>query len=362
MAAIGKLGRSVLGPFQDILALNTGVSTFAMAGLNSGYAARFMARDTRDVYTVYCNFSAVTAAGVISVRIETIDAATGKPSGTLYDANAVKALTPVAGYNTVTFTTPPSTGLVAGTEYAIVLITTTGGTTMTLRSHVASASVMSLPSAVLTSSDAGATWAETANARASGFSLGFSDSVEENPWFFGLSGTAIQVYGTRAAGFRLELDGSVSLAGIVVVLPSTTGSPSNLRCKILDSGGSAVTNTTVVADKDSLSALSSVRSVLLLFPSTVTLAAGTYSVIIDQTDHTTTSSNRYNIQVMTFRAAALVPSGFYLRGTTNVDAGTISWDLDDATSEIGVMLMAHNIPAASGGVPSFGPGRFFRGA
>ena len=112
------------------------ISNYAMAALNAGFCARFPALNTKDIKSIRLYWGTVTAAGVVEARIETIDTATGKPTGSLYDAAATKSFTPTAGAQTVTFDTLPTTGLTEGTYYALVLLTTTGGTAMTLRSHV----------------------------------------------------------------------------------------------------------------------------------------------------------------------------------------------------------------------------------
>lgn len=97
----------------------SGVVSYAMPTLNNGFSGRFMAYDTRDIKSVYVNFSSVSAPGTVELRIETIDNTTGKPSGTLYDANATKSFTPAAGWNTVTFDTLPTTGLVGTYNFEI---------------------------------------------------------------------------------------------------------------------------------------------------------------------------------------------------------------------------------------------------
>src|SRR3990167_9909155 len=130
---------SILGPagaplFQNIRAV-AGLNTYAMAGLNVGFCARFPALNTLDITAIKIYWNQVTTPGTIEARIETMDAATWKPTGSLYDAAATKSFTPAAGAQTVTFDTPPSTGLTDGTYYGVVLLTTVAGTTQTLRSH-----------------------------------------------------------------------------------------------------------------------------------------------------------------------------------------------------------------------------------
>src|SRR3990167_9425509 len=128
---------SILGPagaplFQNIRAV-AGLNTYAMAGLNVGFCARFPALNTLDITAIKIYWNAVTTPGTVEARIETMDAATGKPTGSLYDAAATKSFTPAVGLQTVTFDTPPSTGLTEGNMYGVVLLTTVAGTTQTDR-------------------------------------------------------------------------------------------------------------------------------------------------------------------------------------------------------------------------------------
>ena len=131
---------SRLGP--DVLSF-IAANAYAMTALDAGLCDRFMARTTNDVKSVRMRWGTVTTPGVIELRIETIDAATGKPTGTLYDAAATKSFTPVAGIQTVSFDTLPTVGLTVGTEYAVVLITTTAGTTQSLNAYNSSGVALS---------------------------------------------------------------------------------------------------------------------------------------------------------------------------------------------------------------------------
>src|SRR5262249_33821229 len=157
MAASGRFNRFTWG-FDEILrewgvSIAPGATTFAMANLNTGYCARFMANDARDVASVWINWSTVSSPGTVQVRIETIDATTGKPSASLYDATATVNITPSAGWQQATFASLPTTGLTAGTEYALVLLTTVAGTTQTLRAYLTASGSGSFPAAALTAAD-----------------------------------------------------------------------------------------------------------------------------------------------------------------------------------------------------------------
>jgi len=162
MPAVGQLFGTQYG-FDDYARSVhvSGPTNVAMQTINNGVAFRFMAPDTRDVKSVYIQWASIASAGTVTVSIQTINAATGKPSGSLYDANATKTFTPVAGWQNVQFASLPTTGLTAGAEYAIVVVTASTGTTHSLRAYVTGS--YSNPAITLQTTD-GSTFTETANA------------------------------------------------------------------------------------------------------------------------------------------------------------------------------------------------------
>ena len=256
MAAIGAQYWDRIGA-GELLAgsISSGaVTTYAMASLNAGWCARFIARNTNDVYTVYLNWSSVSSPGVVTLRIETIDTASGRPTGTLSDANATLAQAPTSGWQAFTFSTPPSTGLVPGNEYGIMAYTTTGGTTQTLRSHVASTLQGSgYPTNVQTAANA----TTTDGTSRTGFSevvisvpictVVFSDGIELPlefcPW---PTQTAYSIYSTLAAGSKLtvpagEIWNVRAIKGYIIKNGSPVG---DLRARILNSSDALVTGAT----------------------------------------------------------------------------------------------------------------------
>lgn len=347
--SLDVLSNSILGS-ADILGLVTsgGATGTALAALNAGYATRFRALDTKDVKSVKLHFATVSAAGTIQVRIETVDA-TRKPSGTLYDANASKSFTPVAGWNTVTFDSLPTTGLTAETEYALVLLTTTGGTTMTISGNFNGQFLPSYPAVVLTAAD-GTTrsnFAEVASTLPLCTYVMEDDSEESFGSLPFPTQATFAVYGTRAAGVKVTLAGSIKISGYDLIRVNRNGTPSgNFRIRVFDSSNNVVSGTTVTVTKESL-ANSGQRSYKLLLPAPVTLAAGTYRIVVDQTDHASTSGNNFTLTGGTSHSAAVVPSGWIMTTTTDIDAGTISWT-DTATSILGINFRLADVPAASG--------------
>src|ERR1044071_4840519 len=65
----------------------------------------------------FCLTSATSASW--TCRIETVDATTGKPSGSLYHANFTASFTAAAGWNTISYT---AAAVTAGDLFAVVLV------------------------------------------------------------------------------------------------------------------------------------------------------------------------------------------------------------------------------------------------
>lgn len=332
MPVPGRFHRSMVGGDEYVRALasNNAAATTAMAALNTGVCFRFTAPDSRDVKSVWINWSAVATPGAFSVRIETIDATTGKPTGTLVHANATAtAQTPTAGWQQVTLgATPWASHMAAGTEYAVVILTTTGGTTQTLRSHDPTGTLGGYPTVVLTAAD-GTTrsnFAEVASAVPI-CSLVFSDDLEESLAFCPYATLSTSnVFTTNAAGMKFTVPAGMTwqVAGVEISNLTRTGTPAgDLRIRVFNSADAAVSNTTLTLDKDSMTGGSAKRC-RVHFPAVVTLAAGTYRVVMDSAS-SANSSNCWAIKAGQARTSATAPSGFCLTATADVTAGTISW-------------------------------------
>lgn len=357
MPATGRFYGSMIGADCGIahtLIANAGPNTFAMAALNTGCHFRFTAPDTRDILTVYVNWATVTAAGVVELRIETIDATTGKPSGSLYDANATKSQAPVAGWQAFTFASPPTTGLTAGTEFAIVLLTTTGGTTHTLNRSIDAVLNSAYPTIAQTAAD-GTTRSNFADVSGSVpiCTVIYDDSVEEVPGFTQFAGvTSYNVFGTAASGLKFVVPSGQTWTVRAVKAPTMNrvGTPAgNLRCRILNSSDAQVSGATSTADKDSMTGSNSKRS-QFVFQGIVTLAAGTYRVVFDSAS-SADSSNCWRIRSLNARASGLVPASLIQTSTADITAGTISWT-DTATEQSQVQLVLDDITVAAADYPS----------
>ncbi|MEK7679311.1 MAG: hypothetical protein AAB356_03875 [Deltaproteobacteria bacterium] len=342
---------SRLGPLREaaFVATNSGVVAYAMTALNTGWCARFTALSTKDVKSVRLNWITTTAPGVVALRIETIDATTGKPTGTLYDANATYSIIPAAGVQTYTFAILPATGMVAGAEYAIVLLTTTAGTTHSLGSGANPASQAHYSTIVLTEADGTirSNFAEVANYSPCA-SLVWEDDSEDAlgmlPYY---SFSNNYTYGNVAAASKIVTPKDVNIAAIVFDYIGRAGTPAgDLRVRIFDSADNTVTGSTVTVDKESLLNAGG-RQLYLQLPYIINLTAGTYRIVLDSAG-SANSVDCFNLRGCKFLAAAAVPSNYKLSITSNLSATPIVWT--DSTTDIApIALVLDSFPSAAGG-------------
>lgn len=336
MAAPGVLGGSFIGHQNHALSMINGSSpvTLVFNVANTGWCARIQAKNTKDFKSVLVNFSAVATPGTVTARIETVDATTGKPTGTLYDAAATKQFTPSAGWNTVTFDALPTTGTTAGTEYALVLLKDDAGTTCTLNARSSGVNVGFLPTAVLTAAD-GTTrsnFAEVAANLPICYFIMEDDSVESHGCLGAAATSTFTLFGSdRVAGQKFVLSNTILVSGIKTGGQSginRVGTPAgDLRVRILDNSNTAVTGTTVTIDKDSLTNVNA-RGIYVRFASPITLAAGTYRIALDSSG-SADGSNCFSIRYATFNSASLLSSSF--AETESTDASTaFTWSDDSA--------------------------------
>lgn len=361
MAVPGQLYGTRLGaPFVLTQLAANGNTSFALGPLNAGWCARFTARSTKDVKGVKVQFATVTAAGQYTVRIETIDATSGKPTGTLYDAAAVATGVVPVSDSTVqtTFGTLPTTGLTAGTEYGVVLLCTTGGTTHTLRSHPAVQSIVAAyPTVVLTAAD-GTTrtnFTEVTSA-APIVSIVLEDDTEEIIGLINYGGTTthslITSAGLRAAAMKFTIGSSIEVVGYENLLfqQGTAPAGSNLRFRIFNSSDATVTNSTATVDYDSLKTGAGGRMMLVPLATPITLAAGTYRLVIDEPAGASTSTANcwrgYATTSMT--GSTYYPTEIEFSTTLDLGGAPITWtDNPSQTPMMGLIL--NDIPSAGGG-------------
>lgn len=320
---------------------------FALASVNNCAAFRFMAQRTTDIAGVYVYFTSVASAGTVSLRIETDSR--GKPSGSLYDANAAKSFTPVYGWNLVTFDATPSTGLTVGGIYHIVLITTGAGTTQTLGYGVADWTAH--PLVPMTAVD-GSTRSNLAFAdgQAPVFLLHLSDGAYVSYGAAVLTTRTFNgVYGTRGVGckFTVPAGETWTVAGVYnqFMYPSGTP-PANLKCSIYGSSGIVAGASVTIAS----GVIAAYRQLQALFPSPVALSAGVYRAVFETPDHDGTGANCWNIISCSAAPNASLPSDLSFAGTADVSATpTITWGLDNSAQMSSLGLFIDSTAGAGGG-------------
>ncbi len=342
MPTPGRFRGMYYGPSIYGLSGGGGPSTYDIKANNAGWCARFMALSTLDIKSVRVSWSAVTiGTGTMTLRIETIDATTGKPTGTLYDANAVIAsITPAAGITTYTFASLPTTGLTIGTEYGVVLLTTAAFTTCTLNISAANWGnlVTITPGQSLTSATGStrSTFAEVGNAiPVVSFVL---EDDSEDPFNDAPLGnySSFGIYGTRGLAGKFVISHTIKVMGVQAFF-SKTGTPAgDIRCRIFDSADNVVSGTTVTIDKDSIITASGGASRLFPFSPLVTLQPGTYRIVLDSAS-SENSSNCWDGRIANpLNAAVTAASPFISSTTTDLTAGPIVWT-DNSTGQLPVM-------------------------
>lgn len=342
-------GRNVIG-VTPLIAAAGGGNTAAgetLNTVNNAVSFRFEAPDTRDVKGVYVNFSTATTPGTVQVRIETD--ASGKPSGTLYDANAVLNITPVVGWQLCQFATLPTTGLVAGNLYHIVLITTVAGTGVSLRrSYVPNGG--GYPVNALDAVDGSTRTNLVENSSTVPVcTVVFEDNVEETVGFTPFATSSnFTVYGVRAAGLKVTVPTGITLSVVGITLEGAlrNGTPDDLRVRVYTSAGSLVSGTTVVIPKNALLSASGKR-ILFRFPAAVNLATGTYRVLFDQVGNTSTSGNNWQLYSAVYRTSGLAPA--YLATTTTTDITAGSPTFTDTATDIPLIGLQLSDVAVTGG-------------
>ncbi len=346
----GRLWGAKYGPDWDtsFMVLTGGNSSYAMGPLNTGWCGRFIATQAKAIKSVRVSWAAITSAGQVQVRIETVDATTGKPTGTLYDANASITAAPAAGTQTFTFASLPTTNMTVGNAYAVVILTTTGGTTHTLRSHSFSGgATTALPICALQAAD-GTTrsnFAEVAGATPQ-CSLVLGDDSEDSMGMlpFSAAPTSNFLINDDATALKFVTDVTLAVAGVEFV-PTKVGTPtSDIRIQILDASNNVISGATVTVDKDFLVGQASNKRCLALFGSVISLAPGTYRAVFDASSDTT-SSNCWNLRSQPPLSTASTSSGF---STSTAPAiATPVWT--DTTDVLGVALVLDDVTAPANG-------------
>lgn len=339
------------GSKVDAVASAGNATAFAMASVNNCWAARFRNVTNKKPKAVKVSWASITSPGQAELRIETIDASSGKPTGTLYNANATlqQAINGSVGWQMFQFATLPTAALDLDTDYAIVLLTKTAGTTQSLRASInLGGSYPAITLQAADGSDRNNLTEQTALTPI--FTIVWEDDSETAPTGLPYDSTTTPTgcYGVRAWGSKVVVPAGlvVPVYGVTIRRLTKTGTPSDLRCRILNSSDALVSGCQCIVDADSISNVAGARCDFL-FPAPVNLAAGTYRVVFDQ-NGVSTSGNNYQTRHATAGASALVPSEFQSTATDDYTAGTIVWT-DSPTQTPAISLLVGAISAAGSG-------------
>lgn len=334
----------------------TAPATFAMATINRCVSLRFMAMDSRDIASVWINWSAVSSPGTVELRIETNDATTLKATGTLYDASATKVFTPTAGWQLVTFASLPTAGLTPGTLYHVVLITTGTGTTQTLSTSMnigtAIAPYNAFPLGAYTASD-GSTRSNLTEISTSVLPIAsfvMEDAAEE---LFGFCPftvkTTFGIYGTRALAAKITLLAPMKVAGIMsgnIQIATAASVTDDFIVDIRDATtGAVISGTSVQISKKGWPTDFANRSITALFPASVTLPAGAYRVCVRNANTGTGSGAAFSFFSVGARSSVIVPQSNIASTTTDITAGTPTWT-DTATDVATIGLLGSDLVAS----------------
>lgn len=348
--AVGTQAGSVLGPnrlgfLYGVLA-GGGIDYYDMKALNAGLALRFTALSTKDVKGVTLAWlNTVNVPGTVQLRIETINATTGKPTGTLYDPAATIDITPANGLQTYIFATLPTAGMTVGTEYAVVLLTTVAGTNQTIYCGPSSSPMASSSPALALVTVDGTTrsnFNELGNSSPS-LVLVMEDDSEEAQQFSPYYGTVAQasVYGTNFSAQKIVVTSSVKVCAVEVGLVKLGTPAGDLILDIRDTSNNVISGTSRTLDKDSIGATSSTKLVHGYF-APVTLNAGTYYICLSSPD-SANSSNCWRFRKLAFLSATAI--GSYVAASSS-NSGT-TWA--DSTTEVGAAWLVLDAQEAGAG-------------
>jgi hypothetical protein len=223
-----------------------------------------------------------------------------------------------------------------------VLLTTAGGTTQTLQSHIA---LGRNGTSALTAADG------TTRTNFASVSIGvpvanlvLEDTTEDSWGMMPYPGPSVStdLYGTdRAGACKFVLLSSQTFDGVSAYV-SRNGTPVGvLRARILDSSNNLITGTSVSLDIDLLLA-SGNRDTDFYFNDPVTLPAGTYRVVIDSTD-SANSSNCWRVLSLDRWSATASGAQFLLSSTTNMST-TFTWT--DDTDSVPLIHLFHSVDVA----------------
>jgi hypothetical protein len=321
----------------------------------------FPAPKTGNIDRVFAYVRTKTTNGTLDVRLETVDPATGKPSGTLVATNTSGTFANTASNQTIDVTLTAVCPVVKGTHYALVINQNAGNCTIMAISgpgNVVSGGMCSRLSTVF--QNTGGSWsnrnAAPANAARPNFAVRYDDtnyyyipgvvslSTETRTGFNNTSGTRERglaftlPFPTRVTGFHLF--GILAGGDYNVVLANTDGTALATYAGDKDLGSYYFVGSNYIG------------SYMGYFSSTVDLAAATkyYLTLVP------TSASEVNLGEMTLISGASIPAqmGMWNGGTsaylvTRASGGAYTEVTTERPYGMGLIVSAFDDGAGGGG-------------
>lgn len=322
-------------PSYTFAAYGAGSTTYVAASANRAWAAIFQATDTRDIKGVGINLQGVSSPGTYDIGIETVNSS-HVPTGTLYDANArTGSITPsAAGWQSVaTFSTLPTTGLVAGDWYAMVVRKLTGGTTCTFRART-SQGYRAGPNYLDTNDYTAPSWGNRQVSPHCYFQLE-DDTFETFGCIPVVDGTTQYAFGAdQLVGAKFDLPTACRARAFTLSIQRIGTPAGNLTLELFDSSNNVLRSVTI--PKEAIP--NSVSRYFNFDP--IELDAGTYRIGYSSSG-SANSSNTFGIRYGILPQSGLIGPNFCRTTCTN-RTGAFTWT-DDTASVVDAGLHIENV-------------------
>ena len=286
---------TLIGHTRTLLSFPSSATvTLPMAAAGAIMCHKFTAKSTNDIKGVVLLITSSTTPGSLRISIEAIDPATGQPPTTFtpYDANASMLLTTsssfcgtvgqdlTVGTKTYTFASLPTTGLIVGSEYAIVVESISVSTLITFANTLSLQNALNMiPAASFTGTRA--SYAITAGPGTFSIPIDESDTwLIKQSFPFKTTFNNNTIYGNYLIAATFTLEAGVMASGVVINLFRNGTPTSPLRMRLVNSSNTVLYDTTIGVTSYSLALLaSSSRALYIHFPNTISMPSGTYRVV-----------------------------------------------------------------------------------
>jgi hypothetical protein len=289
------------------------------------YAGIFQAPLTGNITKIYFMTSTVTTGATVDVRLETVDATNGDPTGTLVATNTNAAVVVDAADDNVkkTATLTAAAAVTAGSIYAVVVVNPAASFgNMVIASHQVSAIAGNFPYSDLFTT----IWTKSARYLAAAVEY---DTTAKYNIGTGLITQCANTTITNATtpdevGIIFQSPVPITLYGVRWFQSGAIAASGSTDIVLYDSDGSSVLRSATLDSDIGLRASSA--SVAVMFPTEVLLSAATnYRLVLKPT--TANTINYLNCRVVANTDWALVDGGITMYRTERTDAG--AWTQTD---------------------------------